>query len=299
MTTSDGKYNIKALSIKLGIQPGTLRAWERRYKVIQPSRNAAGHRLYSEQQVHILNWLIDKINQGFTIGQAVDLMEAEWQSHEESKYKQKADFITQLADEIQAALLSFNEHEATQLLNKAFSIYSIEKVANDILGPVFKHVHLEANEPSISSASKYMVKSFINTKIKHICSNLPVDSRLPKAVTAPFHKGELASIQCLLFTLFLRQRGFEVIYLGEGVSNLDVEIVLREVSPGLSFYFCQEDGCEEQVQLFQQHMKKQFPNMYIAFGGNVDLTMCDCDCFLIGTQLSEWEQWLNQWFKSR
>ncbi|MGL4819521.1 MAG: MerR family transcriptional regulator, partial [Bacilli bacterium] len=77
MADEVGKYNIKAICNKLGIQPGTLRAWERRYQIIRPVRNDAGHRLYSEQHVRILEYLIDKVQNGFTIGQAVSLYETE------------------------------------------------------------------------------------------------------------------------------------------------------------------------------------------------------------------------------
>ncbi|TKJ03751.1 MerR family transcriptional regulator, partial [Bacillus cereus] len=47
MPTLNGKYNIKAVSNIIGVQPSTLRAWERRYQIIAPKRNQAGHRLYT------------------------------------------------------------------------------------------------------------------------------------------------------------------------------------------------------------------------------------------------------------
>ncbi len=69
----EGKYNLKAISQMLGIQAGTLRAWERRYQIIAPVRNEAGHRLYTEEHVKIIKWLLVKVNNGFTISQAVHL----------------------------------------------------------------------------------------------------------------------------------------------------------------------------------------------------------------------------------
>ena len=44
MLSQVGKYNMKAASQILGIQPGTLRAWERRYHMIAPVRNELGYR---------------------------------------------------------------------------------------------------------------------------------------------------------------------------------------------------------------------------------------------------------------
>jgi DNA-binding transcriptional MerR regulator len=66
---------MKAVSTMVGILPGTIRAWERRYQMIAPIRNEAGHRLYSDNHVRKLKWLVQKVNDGFTISQAVSLLE--------------------------------------------------------------------------------------------------------------------------------------------------------------------------------------------------------------------------------
>jgi len=63
----EGKYNIKAISNMVGIQPGTLRAWERRYQILNPVRNDSGHRLYTEEDLRKLKWLTEKVSGGFTI----------------------------------------------------------------------------------------------------------------------------------------------------------------------------------------------------------------------------------------
>ncbi|MRR30597.1 MerR family DNA-binding transcriptional regulator, partial [bacterium] len=42
----DAKYNIKTVSQRTGVQTVTLRAWERRYKILEPTRAENGYRLY-------------------------------------------------------------------------------------------------------------------------------------------------------------------------------------------------------------------------------------------------------------
>ncbi|MDQ0205883.1 MerR family transcriptional regulator [Alkalicoccobacillus murimartini] len=296
MTPSDGKYNIKAISTKLGVQPGTLRAWERRYKVIEPSRNAAGHRLYSEQQLHVLNWLINKVEQGFTIGQAVDLIDLERLTDHAEPKNHHEQYTDQLASDIQDALLAFNECEASQLLNKAFSLYSIEKVARDILGTVFRQVRDLREQDKVSSAHEYMAISFIEAKIKHILVNLPIDRRLPKVVTVLYGHHKRMSLEWLLYTLFLRHKGFEVIYLGEGLSTQDVELVLREVKPGLFFSFCQDAEQLDEMTNFVMSIDDRFPKISIGIGGEECIQVAETQRFFIGTEQVEWEEWLKNWF---
>ena len=63
--------NIKAVSQATGVEPVTLRAWERRYGVPEPARSDQGYRLYSERDVAILRWLKAKVDAGVKIKQAV------------------------------------------------------------------------------------------------------------------------------------------------------------------------------------------------------------------------------------
>lgn len=59
----DGLYPIREVSRLTGINPVTLRAWERRYGLIQPKRTESGHRLYSVtdiESVRQVQWWIER-----------------------------------------------------------------------------------------------------------------------------------------------------------------------------------------------------------------------------------------------
>ena len=44
-------FPIREVSRLTGVNPVTLRAWERRYGLIQPTRTDSGHRLYSQADI--------------------------------------------------------------------------------------------------------------------------------------------------------------------------------------------------------------------------------------------------------
>ena len=165
MSTLEGKYNIKAVSKMLGIQPGTLRAWERRYNMIAPKRNDSGHRLYTEEHIKILKWLINKVNKGFTISQAVNLLEnSHVTTQETSLLHEKEDVQDRsidLADELLQSLLSFDENQAHELLNRAFSLYSIDKVVIDILGTLLVKIGDLWEIGKITTAHEHFASSFL------------------------------------------------------------------------------------------------------------------------------------------
>jgi len=70
-------YRIKTVASATGLSPELLRAWERRYKVVTPTRSTGGYREYSEQDVGKLRLLRDLTGRGFAIGEVAALPIAE------------------------------------------------------------------------------------------------------------------------------------------------------------------------------------------------------------------------------
>ena len=64
------RYPVKRISDLTGINPVTLRAWERRYGILNPDRDENHYRLYSDQDLAILRWLINKKSNGVSISTA-------------------------------------------------------------------------------------------------------------------------------------------------------------------------------------------------------------------------------------
>jgi len=299
MASTQGKYNIKAVSNMLGIQPGTLRAWERRYKMIRPNRNEAGHRLYTDEHIKILKWLIDKVNRGFTISQAVSLLENN-QNHLASTEQNESapqDQIESFSEEILEALLSFNEQEAHKKLDYVFSIYSPEKVAIEIIGPSLVKIGQLWEENQITSAHEHFATNFLRSRIGMMLISLPTDQFLPKAicVCGPNEKHELG---LLIFTLFLKRKGYDVIYLGQSIAPSDVDVIIEEVEPKYLFMSCtMKKNIPVTVDLAKA-LQETFPNLNIGLGGYAYDMLPDEEKqriapFIVGGNKQEWEEWLE------
>jgi MerR family transcriptional regulator, light-induced transcriptional regulator len=295
MLSAEGKYNIKAVSQMLGIQAGTLRAWERRYHIIAPVRNVAGHRLYTEDHIKILKWLIQKVNQGFTISQAINLLEnSELLTETEEKEGQKD---SELVDKLLKALLQFDENQAHEHLNHAFSIYSIDKVAIDILGNLLVKIGDLWEHGEITSAHEHFASSFLRSKIGNIMHSIPISTYLPKvlAVCGPNEAHELG---LLIFNLFLRRKGFNVVYLGAGISPDDMDIVIKEVQPQFLFISCTLECNLPTTLPLIDHLKNEFTELEIGLGGNAfkflkkDQLLQYGD-YLVGVKKVEWEKWIQ------
>ncbi|MDR4936472.1 MerR family transcriptional regulator [Rossellomorea marisflavi] len=293
----EGKYNIKAVSTILGVQPGTLRAWERRYQIIAPIRNESGHRLYTEQHVSILRWLVQKVDQGFTISQAVSLLDkSELEDQELSPPVQK-DRTESISDDLLKALLSFDETKAHELINQSFSIYTIDKVVIDILGSLLVKIGDLWENGEITTAHEHFATSILRSRIGIIMHSFPHNGILPKVV-AVCGPGEWHELGLLIFTLYVRRKGFEVIYLGSSIKENDIEVVLDEVQPKFLFFSCtMRENVDALLELVES-LTNDRPGLEIGMGGfaidhlsrNKKAEYAD---HIVGQQKSDWEAWLK------
>lgn len=295
MSLHEGKYNIKAASKILGIQPGTLRAWERRYQMIAPVRNELGHRLYTDEHLKILKWLNKKVTQGFTIGQAVALMENN-QLSSEVEQLQEGNQITCLSDELLDSLLHFNEMKAQEVINSLFSLFQIEKVIIDIFGPILGKIGVLRETSKITSAHEHFATSILRSRIGTIFYSLPQNAHLPKAIAA-CSPGEEHDIGLLIFSLIMRRKGVDVIFLGSSILEEDVEAVVKNIRPEFLFLSCTMPENLNSLLSIITKLSLNFKNLRIGIGGDAVNSMNKSEkeqfsVFIVGQTQEDWKRWL-------
>src|SRR6187200_457957 len=64
---------VRVVAQRTGLSPDVLRAWEKRYGVVQPLRSDGGQRLYTDAELERLSLLARAIAGGRNIGQISDL----------------------------------------------------------------------------------------------------------------------------------------------------------------------------------------------------------------------------------
>ncbi|WP_458412662.1 MerR family transcriptional regulator [Schinkia sp. CFF1] len=301
MTFEQGKYNMKAVTKLLGIQSGTLRAWERRYKIIAPVRNEAGHRLYTEKHVEILRWLVSKVQEGYTISQAVALYEENEEQINRKGQPEISPFDQSFhhnKSQLLQALLKFEEERARKIFSYTISLFSIEWGVIELITSIFTEMKMLKEQHKISSAHEQFIYNFMRTKVGAILQNMPCDSVLPKAilVSGPNEAHELG---LLLFTLFLKWKGYHVIYLGTSVHGEDLLSMLNEINPEFLFISFTMVNVESTSQMIEK-ITTNHPEIHLGIGGKAVPSLIrqlkkGYQQYLIGPTKTEWEKWLGKW----
>ncbi|WP_342432155.1 MerR family transcriptional regulator [Neobacillus sp. FSL H8-0543] len=299
MADQEGKYNIKAASQMLGIQPGTLRAWERRYRMIAPVRNESGHRLYTDEHIKILKWLLKKVEQGFTISQAIALLDnSQVNIDSESFPLNQGNQLTRLTDELFDALVRFDEINAEEILNTLFSVFTIEKVFLDVFSPILIKIGDYWEAEKVTSAHEHYASAFLRSHMERIVLSLPNSTHLPKAVTV-CSPGEWHEIGLLMLTFFLRRRGIAVVNLGANIAEEDVEKVINILQPDFLFMSCTlQQNLLTALNLVTQ-LRLNYQSLHIGIGGQAinHLKPLEREKYseqIVGQNTDEWEKWLME-----
>lgn len=288
MPTLNGKYNIKAVSNIIGIQPSTLRAWERRYQIIAPKRNHAGHRLYTEEHIEILKWLMDKVSSGMMIGQAVQLLERNRLQRSVQK-EIHSDREVVLVDDLLQALLKFDEITTSALLNEAFSIYATEKVIASIVLQVSNKLLTLKNNNEVTLVQFQYVVSFLQTRLGMVYHNASAFSSTHKVVVL-----ENNMLKGFVFSTYLRLKGYEVIYIRSSLAEDGILLVVEQIQPTyvvVSF----DDGRELKIAMDDMNLlQEKNENLSVGFIGKIGARdQLNIQTRLIGDTKEEWDDWLK------
>jgi methanogenic corrinoid protein MtbC1 len=231
-------YNTKAVAQETGVPSDTFRAWERRYGIIQPHRTSGGHRLYSEREIAIIRWLRDRTAEGMTISQAIALLQ---QSGEDNiiSWKPVARDTEpysweRLNNQLFAALMSFDEQRAEQVISEAFSLYRFDEVLEHLLRTTLVEIGEQWHAGKVSVAVEHFTSHLIRRKLLTILTSYNNNGNGGRGtILAGCAPGEQHDIGILLLAVALVRQGWHVIYLGAEVPLPDLLETIRIVRPAL------------------------------------------------------------------
>ncbi len=244
-------YNLNFMVRETGIKPDTLRAWERRYGLPRPTRSPGGHRLYSQGDVELVRWLLARQAEGMRIGQAVALWKAlEAQAHAPSERQAPPSWVAgpfpphvsnldTLRHAWVNACLAFDEAEAEQALNQAFSLYPIEEVCIEVLQRGLQEIGDLWYQNQATVQQEHFASVLTGRRIQTLIAAAP-SPRYSERILLACPPGELHTIPLLVFALFLRRQGWRVYNLGADVPLEHLTDALKRIDPHLVVLSAQE-----------------------------------------------------------
>lgn len=274
-------FNLKVVIQETGLKADTLRAWERRYGLPDPQRTPGGHRLYSQYDIEMIKWLMERQKEGLRIHHAVEM----WRNFEQAgqdPFQEMPvlampaspgvgiDFGGKVLKEIKQdwvnACITFNEARAENILAQAFARYPLEAVCMQVLRQGLSDIGNMWYEGSSSVQQEHFASALAIRRLNTLLAAAPPPYQRAKMLTA-CPPGEDHIFPLLMITLFLRQRGYEVVYLGANVPLSKFDLTIRTAKPNLVISTAQQLHTAANLYDVAEYLKEV--GVPLAYGGRV------------------------------
>jgi DNA-binding transcriptional MerR regulator/methylmalonyl-CoA mutase cobalamin-binding subunit len=202
-----------------------LRAWERRYHVVSPTRTEGGQRLYSDLDVERLLRLRRLTEHGHAIGRIASLPLPELVRLEEEAPAERVEIASQgAADAATAALQAARRIDAVELqavLERAAVTLGVPVFLDQVVSTLLERIGEGWSERSVSVAQEHMASAVIRRVLGWLLRVYEVRNGAPSVVVAtpPHHAHELGA---LMAAASAAAEGWNVTYLGPDLPVADL-----------------------------------------------------------------------------
>jgi methanogenic corrinoid protein MtbC1 len=230
--------NIAALSRRTGVAPDTLRKWEQRYGVLQPTRTAGGQRRYSERDIQRVQWLRDRLDEGWRIGEAARVL----QETAAPPLSDPAD----LREALILAALGDDPAQASATLDQALAVLPLEQAFDDVIAPTLRTIGDAWHRGEISVAQEHALTAKVRTRLDRLLSD-PRGAARGTAVLA-CAPGEQHDVGLLMLAVAMRADGWRVEYLGPSTPAADALEFAEAIGAALVCISATRDATVEQLR---------------------------------------------------
>jgi len=213
-------FPIRVLSERTGVGASTLRAWERRYGLLKPRRTPKGHRLYTQEDVRLVEGVLEMLGDGHAISDIARRLERERLSATAKRH----DIGPALPDgrgdqwrvyfaDLLRAVEAFSPPRLDAIYNQASSLYPLDLVSRNLIEPALEVLGERWNARTTGIAEEHFFSAWLRNKLGARLHHASARTRGPRLVVAcvPGHRHEMG---VLLFMLAALGRGYRVVYLG-------------------------------------------------------------------------------------
>ena len=228
-------HRINRFARLTGLSTHVIRAWERRFQLVQPIRGPNRYRLYSDEDVALFRYLKDETDRGASIGELAELGRDELLRRcklAELESRKTNPPIERLIDELIHALQDHDRLLFERRLNGAVAVIPFEESLQRILLPLQVRVGELWHDGKLSIAVEHYVTRQVQQKLFAAMNHLRTIEYGPQVVVACPPK-EFHELGAQTVAYFCAVRGCRVSYLGADVPISDLVEFAKRIRPQL------------------------------------------------------------------
>jgi len=225
LTPETELYPIRTVASLTGVNPVTLRAWERRHGLIKPVRTPKGHRLYTNEDIDLIHRILALLDRGMAIGQVRPALEKPSTTTKPAT-AETPDPWTGYRDEMIAGIARFDEERLENIFNEALSLYPTDLVTRRLLLPLLEELGQRWETAEGSVAEEHFFGVYLRNKLGARFHHRARGNTGPRIMVACL-PGEQHEIGMLLFALAAHDRGYRLILLGANTPLVNLPVAIK------------------------------------------------------------------------
>jgi len=231
MTGPVSHFTIKAVAQATGLTVETLRAWERRYEVVRPTRDASGRRTYSAADVARLRLLRTATELGHTISRLANLPEEELAmlvassgGHARQGNARGQTYVDRALDAAEHS----DPAGVEEVLTSAIALLPPNEVIHTVIAPLVREIGDRWHRGVVSIAQEHMVTDIVRRLVISVSRGYLRADNGPCLVLATL-SGERHELGILMCSWLAATRRYQTHYLGADLPAIEIARFALEV----------------------------------------------------------------------
>ena len=217
------QLRIGELARRTGVATELLRAWERRYGLLTPTRTASGYRLYSSDDVDRVGRMRELLGSGLSAAEAAR------QTLVEPPPLRAEAVPASAGAELRPALERLDDAAAQAAFDRLLADYSVPAVLEGVVLPLLRELGDGWERGEISVAQEHFASNLFRGRLLGLARGWDLGGG-PRAVLAcpPNERHDLGLV---IFGLALREHGWRITFLGADSPPETVVDTVRRLAP--------------------------------------------------------------------
>ncbi len=260
-------YTIKDLEKLCGVKAHTIRVWERRYNLLNPSRTESNIRYYQDEDLKLL-FNISLLNKnGIRISRIAQMSPQQITEKVTEISRVNMEMHSQI-DTMTISLIEMDEFKFDKIVRTNIEQIGFERTMYEVIYPFLEKLSLMWLTGSIHPVQEHFMNYLIRQKILSAIDQFPFpahDNQPRFLIYLP--EGESQELSMLFMHYLLRAREFKVAYIGQNNRMGDLKDACSIFAPHYLFTMITETFAQEPVQDYIDKLCEAFPDRHIVLTG--------------------------------
>jgi methanogenic corrinoid protein MtbC1 len=223
-------YTIKHAAEMVGVPVTTLRAWQRRYRVVNPGRSDTGYRLYGDGDIAVLRrmqalvasgWSPKEASKAAVSGEARLARTPVGLRQDEPRRIKAASGPGKAAPDLVAAAAALDPFAVSRMLDEHFAMSSFEQIVEGWLLPELERLGKAWADGRVTVAGEHMVAAAVQRRLSAAFDAAGQDSGRSPLLLTGLPSGSRHELGILSFATAARRQGLAVLHMGTDLPLAD------------------------------------------------------------------------------